>query len=79
MFEKKYDFLELLLIDCRILVLKKTAVILKAISQQNRSKWTIENKHGSRELPPANHKSQVWADEYVKPLTANCSLTFAVK
>ena len=62
MFEKKYDFLELLLIDYRILIFTKTALILKTISQL-KQKWTIENKHGNRELPPGNLKSQVWAEE----------------
>ena len=50
MFTKKYDFLELLLIDYGILFLKQTAVILKSIFQLKWSKWTIENKHGSRKL-----------------------------
>ena len=35
-----------------------------------------ENTHGSRELPPANHKSQIWADRYRK--TVNGKLQFVV-
>ena len=39
-----------------------------------------ENKHGSRELPPANLKSQNYGQTgNVKPLTTNRSLSFAVK
>ena len=39
-----------------------------------------ENKHGSRELPPANLKSQNYGQTgNMKPLTTNRSLSFAVK
>ena len=38
-----------------------------------------ENKHGSRELPPANLKSQIWADGESENVNRNRSLSFAVK
>ena len=35
-----------------------------------------ENKHGSRELPPTNLKSQIWADGYLE--TVNRKPQFVV-
>ena len=72
MFEKKYHFLELLLIDIEFHFLKKGGNLEDKFSGKIEVSGRLNKKYGSRESPPANLKTQIWE-------TVNRSLSFAVK